>query len=86
MESKYHEGAWSLVFVTMLWHEKRSSWLNMLQHVSTCFSEVSDLFSEAMDISVSEVETTLILEKRCKEEEASAALDVALFWRPRVTS
>ena len=84
MESKYHEGAWSLVFVTMLWHEKRSSWLNMLQHVSwksqIFFSEV------AMDISVSEVETTLILEKRCKEEEASAALDAALFWRPRVTS
>ena len=47
---------------------------------TTCFSEVSDLFSEvAMDVSVSEVETTLILEKRCKEEEASAALDVAPF-------
>jgi len=59
----------------------------MVEHASTCFLEVSDFFSEvAMDISVSEVETTLILEKRCKEEEASAALDAALFWRPRVTS
>ena len=79
MESKYHEGAWSLVFVTSFGMKKP---IAMVEHPRK--SQIFALLPR-LKISVAEVETTLILEKRCKEEEASA-LDVAALVWPRVTS